>query len=297
VLDANEGMTYALPIAAVAAIALIWLVNIPGMNVATKLITALSPSSSGIDGNFATFQDLAAHPSFAAQEIREQLVSFAASVVQSSSATNTQKQQVLTLAVTEMQKQIASYPLDAREHLELSYTYRAGGDSADALKELQTAAVLSPKKEQIWIEEGSVEWDLGDIASAQADFNKAYALGPQFQDLAMYAAAGDIAVGDTAAADKILMSVFGTTSVDSDILAVAYYRAKDWQPLIALWKARAALPGATATTWFSFAAAYYAAGDNADAIATINKAVALFPDAASSGAAAIKQIEGKAAGQ
>ena len=85
--------------------------------------------------------------------------------------------------------------------------------------------------------------------------------------------------------------------MDSDILAVAYYQTKEWQPLIALWAARAAAPSATANTWFSLAAAYYAAGDNADAIATINKAVTLFPDASASGAAAIKQIEGKTAGQ
>ncbi|HQT83130.1 MAG TPA: O-antigen ligase family protein, partial [Candidatus Paceibacterota bacterium] len=129
-IGATDGLTYALPIAAVVAIGLIWTVNLPGMRVASELIVALSPSPSGIDGNIATFQDLAAHPSFAAQEVREQLVSFAASVAQSQSATTAQKQQALTLAVTEMQKQVAAYPEDAREFLELSYAYRAGGDNA-----------------------------------------------------------------------------------------------------------------------------------------------------------------------
>ncbi|HVB19865.1 MAG TPA: O-antigen ligase family protein [Candidatus Paceibacterota bacterium] len=296
-LTATDGVTYALPIATVAAFACIWFVNIPGMNAAGELITAISPSPSGVDGNIAVFQDLVTHPAFAAQEIREQLVSFAASVAQSSTATETQKQQALTLAISEMQKQVAAYPLDAREHLELSYAYQAGGDEADALKEVQAASLLSPKKEEILIEEGSIEWDMGNTAAVQADFNKAYALGPQFQDLAIYAAAGDIAVGDIASADKILLGAYGTTTVDSDVLAVAYYRTKDWPPLIALWKMRAAVPSATADTWFSLAAAYYAAGDTADAIATINKTVALFPDAASSGAAAIKQIEGKTVGQ
>ena len=45
------------------------------------------------------------------------------------------------------------------------------------------------------------------------------------------------------------------------------------------------------------AAAYYAAGDNADAIATINTVVATHPEAATSGAAAIAQIEGKTQGK
>ncbi len=252
----------------------------------------------GLLRNIEDFSNLAAHPSFAAQEVREQIVSFAASIAQNSSATDAQKQQAVTLAVTEMRKQVAAYPLDAREHLELSYAYRAGGDAADTLKEIQAAALLSPGKEEILIEEGSTEWDMGNVTGAQAAFNKAYALGPQFKDLATYAAAGDIVAGDTATADKLLISVFGTTAVDSDILAVAYYRTKNWPSLIALWAKRAAAPGATVNTWFSLASAYYVAGDTTGAINTINKAVTLFPDAATSGAAAIKQIEGgKPAGQ
>ena len=297
VLETGDGIAYALPIATVAAIALIWTINVPGMQVSSGLINALSPSSSGIDANISAFQDLTAHPSFAAQEIREQLISFSSSVVQSSQTTNDQKQKAVSLAVSEMQKQIAAYPLDAREHMELSFVYRTAGDNADALKELQIASTLSPKKEEIWIQLGATEWDLGDIKAAQTDFSTAYTLGSQFQGLAAYAAAGDIAMGDAAAADQILMKAFGTTNVDSDVLAVAYYHAKNWPRLIALWKERANKPDASVQTLFSLASAYYASGDSADAIKTINATVALHPEAASSAAAAIKQIEGKAAGQ
>ncbi len=293
VLDAEGGMMYALPIAAVVAAGIIWTVNVPGLQVAGELITALSPSASGIDANIAAFEDLAAHPSFAAQEVREQLVSFAASVAQSQSATTDEKQKIVSLAITEMQKQVAAYPLDARERLELSYAYRSAGDVADALKQVQAAALLSPKKEEIWIEAGALEWDLGDTKAAQSDFNAAYALGPQFAALATYAAAGDFAAGDAATADKVLLSAYGTTTVDSDILAVAYYRTKDWSRLIDIWKLRAT-PSAGAQTWFGLAAAYYASGNKAAAIKTINAAVALYPDASSSAAAAIAQIEGKA---
>ncbi len=292
-LTATDGVTYALPIAAVAVFALVWSVNISGMQAATKLIKAISPSPAGIKANIAAFEDLARHPAFAAQEIREQLVSFAASVAQSSQTTQEEKQRVVSLAVSEMQKQVAAYPLDARARLQLSYAYRAAGDGANVLKEIQAAIVLSPKKESFWIEAGSVEWDMGNIKAAQTNFNTAYQLGPQFTDLAIYAAAGNFAVGDTATADKVLQSVFGTTNVDSDILAVAYYRAKNWSRLIALWKVRAAAPDAGVEKWFSLAAAYYAAGDTVNAAATIRAAIAKFPEAASAGADALKQIEGQ----
>jgi tetratricopeptide (TPR) repeat protein len=171
--------------------------------------------------------------------------------------------------------------------------YRTAGDTANALKEIHAALLLSPNKEEFLIEAGALEWDLGNNKAAQTDFNTAYALGPQFSVLAIYAAAGDIAVGDQATADKTLLAAYGTANVDSDILVVAYYRAKDWPRLIALLKARTTASTASVENWFALASAYYSAGDKENAIATINKAVALYPSAASSGAAAIKQIQGK----
>jgi O-antigen ligase/Flp pilus assembly protein TadD len=292
-LSSEEGTTFALPIAAVAVFAVIWFVNISGMRAASKLIVAITPSSD-LSKNFAAFQDFAAHPIFTMQEVREQLVSFASAVVQSPSVQNELKQQAATLAITEMQKQEASYPLDARVHFQLAFAYRIVGDGANALKEIQNAINLSPKKIGFYIEKGTVEWDMGDMKSAQKDFTAAYELAPQFSDLAVYAAAGNFAIGDNAEADKILNDAFGTIDVDSDILAVAYYRSNDWPRLIKMLKARADKPTADARAWFSLAAAYYTAGDKAGAIQAINTATAKYPDSAETGAAAIKQIqEGK----
>jgi len=292
-LSGDDGVTLALPVAAVVALGCIWTVNVPGMQTAENLIKAMSPSEQGLAGNIVAFRDVAAHPAFAAQEVREQLVSFAASVVQNSQAGNEQKQQAVILAESEIKKQIAAYPEDAREQLQLAFLYRAIGDGADAIKQLSVAQALSPKKVDIFIERGAVEWDMGDVAAAQKDFNAAYELAPQFTDLATYAAAGDLAAGDTAAADAVLTKAFGTTVVDSDILAIAYYRTKNWPRLIALWKARTEKPDAAAQAWFSLAAAYYAAGDSSSAIATINAAAVRYPDAAASAQAALKQIEGR----
>jgi O-antigen ligase/Flp pilus assembly protein TadD len=302
VLGANEGVTYALPIAAVMALALIWTVNMPGMRVAKNLIVALSPSvfnpttqqPEHSESNIVAFEKLAQRPGFAAQEVREQMISFAASVVQSSWATDVQKQRIAALAVNEMKKQVEAYPTDTRERLQLSYAYRVLGDGAGARAELEAAHALSPKKQQILIEKGMLEWELGDMKAAQTDFRAAYALSPQFTDLALYAAAGDIAAGDIAAGDKLLVEVFGTTEVDSDILASAYFRSKNWPRLIALWKARTLKPDAKIEHWFALAAVQYTSGDNISAIQTVRKVMALYPNdagVANAGAAAIEQIQ------
>ncbi len=298
-LSPEEGVTYAFPIAAVVAGALIWYVNISGMTVSTNLIAAMSPSSQGVKENIRMFSELAAHPSFAAQEIREQIISLAASVVQNQQASNEDKQAAVSLAITEMQKQVAAYPLDARERLQLAYAYRLSGNSTEALREIREALKLSPGKVQILIEEGMTLWDQGDTHGAEKAFAAAYDLAPQFKDLAAYAAVGHIIVGNMKAADSVLISTYGSISADNDALALAYYRTKNWPRLAGIWKLRAEKPGASVEAWFSLAAAYYMAGDTQSSIKTINKTVELYPDTATraAAAAALSQIRAGTVGQ
>ncbi len=292
VLSSTAATTYALPITIVLTVGVLWTVNFTGMNTASKLIVAMSPSDD-LTKNLTTFESLTTGSNFAAQEVREQMVSFALAAAQSPSLPVELKQRAVSLAGSEMQKQVLAYPLDAREHIQLSYVYRAAGDAANALQEIKAAQLLSPKKEGFLLEEGNLAWDVGELKAAQAAFTAAYALGPQFQDLALYAAAGNIAAGDEAAGNKILLDTFGTIQVDSDVLSLAYYRGKNWPRLIGLWKVRAEKPDASVETLFSLAAAYYAAGDRASSIKTVNAAITKYPDAAAAGAAAIKQIQGQ----
>lgn len=126
--------------------------------------------------------------------------------------------------------------------------------------------------------------------AAALDFDKAYALGPEFQDLALYSAAGAIGEGDRAKAAKILATVPEEVQTNSDTLVIAYYRVKDWPDLIKLMTARTEKPGADAQAWFALAATYYESGDTASAINTLNATVAKFPDAKASADAAIAQI-------
>lgn len=292
VLSPEDGVTYALPVAIVVSSALIWSVNVSGMRTASLLITAISPSAD-VSKNIAAFESLSGRSSFALQEIREQMVSAAGAIVRSPSVSDEHKRRIASLAFGEMQKQVAAHPRDARSRLHLFYAYRIAGDSAHALTEIESAISLSPKKESFYIEKGTVEWDAGDAKAAQRDFNAAYALGPQFSNLAVYAAAGNIAAGDRTQADAILTSAFGTSVVDSDILAAAYYRVKDWQSLIRMLTLRTEKADAGAPAWFSLATAHYAAGDAASAIRAIRTAIAKYPspDVAASGAEAIRQIQ------
>ncbi len=277
--------------ACVGIVALIAFINYPGMRASSELIAALSNQPGGAPQNVAIFQDLVLHPSFAAQEVREQLVSFAQLVAQSNSVATDTVAEVTEMAVGEMNEQVTEHPGDARTLLELSLAYRTGNDAADSLKAILAAEAVAPNKEQIYIEEGVTRWDMGDATGAAAAFAKAYALGPQFTDLATYAAAGDFITGQPAAARAILQQSFGTTTVDSDVLGLAYYRTNDYPDLIRLWQLRAGESSATADTAYGLAAAYYIAGQKGAAIAAINAAMLKYPSTTSEGAALLSEIQ------
>lgn len=288
-INNNDIATIAIPVAVVVCSAIIWYVNLTGIGISGKLISALS--ANDVTQSEVAFQSLVASPNFATQEVREQMVSYASAVVNNAQISNEQKQSIVTLAITEMQKQVKAYPLDAREHMELSYAYRIAGDVQDSLSELTAALALSPKKEGILIEKGTLELSMNDTKAAQQDFNAAYALGPQFSDLAGYAAAGDILNGNQKGADAILLQSFGTTTVDLDILSSAYYHTKDWQHLIGFWRLRANRPGAPVESWYSLAASYYAAGNKTEAIRVLQSTEATYPESAATAESLIKQIQ------
>ena len=290
-LEGSAATPIALPIAGALLLVVLFYVNVPGMTAASELITAITPNNTSIQPNIATFKDLLTHPAFASQEIREQLVSFAGQVVGVQGIPDADKSAVATLAVTEMQKQVQAYPMDAREWLELELAYHSAGDLQDSLKAARTASALSPKKESIYIQEGAIYWDLGDTADASKAFSYAYSLGPQFTDLATYAAAGDIANGDIASGKQVLLEAFGTTTVDNDALGAAYYRVKDYPDLIALWQLRASNPNASLDTLFSLAAAYFLAGETNQAIAQVNAIVAKHPEAATEAQQFLAQLK------
>lgn len=285
-----DGMAYALPSAAVLAFAAVLVANVPGIAVAGKLIEALQSFPQGPSGNIAAFTELLARPAFAGQEVREQLVVLASLLARDQNTSDEIKRQASALAVSGMQTQVARYPLDTRGYFELAYAYSAAGDTRGAATAIAKALELTPTKEDLWTMAGAIAWSAGDPEAAKGAFNEAYKLAPGNRDLAAYAAAGYAAAGDAAAADEILMAAYGTTSVDAQILADAYYRTRDWPRLVRVWEVRAAQPDASVETLFNLAAAQYAAGKSAAAIATIQEAVKRYPEAAASGEAAIKQI-------
>jgi hypothetical protein len=196
-----------LPVVAALTVVLIYIVNVPALRTASSLIDALSSQPGGIQTNAQVFTSLAeTAPLGARQEVREQLVNFSLQALSRPDVLTDLKLQIGSLAINEMKKQVEEHPLDARQHLQLSIAYRAVGSLEGMLASIRDAKELSPRKQQIFIQEGIVLIELGRLQEGQAVLNEAYALDVRSSESAKYAALGNLIAGDRQQAEEILVA-------------------------------------------------------------------------------------------
>jgi O-antigen ligase/Tfp pilus assembly protein PilF len=288
--DSQSVSSVVVPVVTVALVLGLWFVNEPGIASGKDLIKALTPSNP--TAQFAYFKQAVADNGFATQEVREQLLQFAASAVGTPNLPDTTKQDIVTYAVQQMNLELKRAPQDSRLHLQLATLFRSIGDFPDAEKESAIAAQYAPTKQALIIEQGLEAWQSGDTAAARTFFEKAYALDMHNDQGAAYAAVGHIVTKDIPGAKTILQTHFGTTVVDQPVLIAAYYVPKDWADLLPILALHAKNKGDAATS-FQLAAAYNEAGQKAQAIQTVRDAIAAHPEAAAQGQAFLQQLGAK----
>ena len=292
VLGTSDFVTYGLPIGIVVLIVIVWTVNIPSMKAAGDLIVAITPSSDANAVNIDGFKKAYADNSFANQEITEQLITYTESAISNQQIATTDKQALYTYALQQTQALVTKIPQDARIRLEYALLYRAGGNYAQALDQIHMAEQLSPKKQSILIEEGIEQLQSGNAPAASAAFAQAYAFDTSFPDVGVYAAAGDILTGNTAAGKALLQKLYGTTIVDQDIVLLAYYQTKDFPDFIATWQKRVVDQNNSADAMFGLAAAYANAGQVANARTEVQAVIAQHPDQTAQATQFLQQLAG-----
>jgi len=281
------------PIVAAITVAVIWIVNVPGMSAATDVIKAQQPTSGGPQQNLALYQQTLAHGSFATQEIREQLVMFTARVVSEPSVSNELKAEFLTFARDQMEIELKRAPTDVRLLVEHASIYRAAGDYDNAVRFINSAIVLSPKKQALYLERAATLWAAGQQDAARASFLEAYELDTSFKEPIIYLAASEALSSRMPQARAILLETFGTTTVDSDVLWNAYATAKAYDDLLALQRLRILNSNGDPTQRLMLAKILAVAGRTEQARAEIQATIAAHPEAAQDGAALLSQIAGQ----
>ncbi len=278
------------PIICVVTVVVLWSVNVPGIRAANHLIYAISNLPQGYTENLKYFELALADDSFATQEIREQFGFFAMKVSLAEGVSDEFKMQVTSRAVEELNKEVTRVPNDARLRLQLASAYESAGDLEGALKELNEAMRLSPKKQNIIVHTGLLLIDNGRSQEGRTLLHKAYELDTSFEELAITAAAGDILSGEVVAGKAFLQEATGTTTPDNDTIFYAYYQAQQYPELIAVAKAKVANTNGSADARYRLVQAYAAARQFEAARTELMQTIATFPETRSKGEALMNQI-------
>ena len=249
-----------LPVLIIALCLSIYFANGKPIGANLTLIQAMQPAQQGPSQNLQDFQNALAYNTFGNPEIREQLITVAAQVYQTTSLDAATKQNFLQFAFVQMQQQLKETPLDARYQLFTGTFLDNIQQYQMAIPYLQQAVVLSPTKQTMMFELQKAYSYTGQYAQALAIAQKAYELDTDFSDAKDNYIAAAILNSD----DALVSQLWGNaTTTTSGTILQAY-----------LIKASVALQG----------------GDKKTAIADVEKDISIDPAFASQGNSIIQQI-------
>lgn len=284
----------AAPLVALAAVVVVgvsaWGANGSAYAANRTLIEGLSPQQGGIAVNLAKFKQALAYESFGTQEIREHLSQTAAQVGGMAEAPAHLKQEFYDLAVSEMQKQADEVPGSARFPFFIGILKDSFRDHEGARVALQKALDNSPGKQAIAFQLAMNAMARGDSDAATALFKRAYDAAPEYREAAILYALSLISSGKFDDAEPIVSEIAdGTYTPDQRILA-AYVAQGKYDKVAQLMSLYVALHPDDAKARVTEAAAFYAGGDKASAIRSLEATQKAIPQAASAAAALIQQV-------
>ncbi|MBI5470162.1 O-antigen ligase family protein [Candidatus Kaiserbacteria bacterium] len=284
----------ALPVAALCGAALVWgsawYVNARSLAENRALLSAIAPQSSGVLTNLENFKKAISYGTIGTQETREQLAQAASSIASAQNVANDVKQQFFDTAGKEMQLQAQESPLDARFPLFLGILLDSYGDYADGALALEKSHELSPKKQSILYEMGSNALARGDTKAALEDFKQAFELEESNITARLFYAAALIRTGNDALADQILAPALETGEAADARIAAAYAARGRYDKIVELWKARVKAMPDDSQSYFTLSAAYYAAGNSAQAIVVLQDVAKKIPSITTQAQTYIDQI-------
>jgi tetratricopeptide (TPR) repeat protein len=281
------------PLAIIILIAGIYFYNIRPIQENTGLIAALESCQGGSAGSvpdpalFEKTLSVGAYVGF--QETREQLLSCAGQVIGSQQIPGPTKQAFFTLAMNEIQNQIAATPKDARIYtLAGSFMNQVGG-WAQAETLLEKAHLLSPDKQSTDLELATTYVNDNKVDQAIALLDQAYHLATDDSAVKNAYVMTLIYAGREAEARSMFNndpSIFNTQQ-----MAQAYASAKQYDKAIAIYESLIGTSTDDVNLQAALAQTQYQAGMVSAAIQTLKSIETAHPEYATQIDAAIKQVQ------
>ncbi len=280
-----------LPVALVVTLILLYVVNGKPVLANLALIDAMRSQKSGLSTNLDYFKKALAYNTFGTPEIREHLALTAARFTALGTSVDLKtKQDFYNLAREELFKQTEVAPNDARVMMFTGALLDSFGDYAQAIKYLERALVLSPNKQSILSELGTVYLHLRDYPKALQVLRQSHEIEPEFSDARLMYAVGAIYAGRMDLVEKLLVPAYGTIAVPDNRLIKAYLDTKRYSNLIDIWKEQVKRNPNDAQQRLSLAASYLLAGERNKAIAEIQEVINKFPEFKQQGEYFISEI-------
>lgn len=162
------------PLVFIIMLGTVYFVNAPGIGASRDIIDAMTAPT--VKGRLEEFNSALGRNSFADQEIVEQLVQQAMSIVRNQQVSKEEKDAMIMRAELELLRLIEEKPGDARLHSFLSSFYRSIGALPQAQEQAAKARELSPDKQAIILEQGIIEIQLGNTDKTAEYFKTAFEL-------------------------------------------------------------------------------------------------------------------------
>ena len=264
-------------------------INGKGVLTANTLLNAISVPA-GTPSQIESFKKALSYNSFGNQEVREQLTQISTRVASSNLGVEV-KQQYLSLAGSEMQKQVTKINDDARTQIFTGTLFDAFGQYDKAQQYIERANELSPQKPTILFQLGLNTLNRGDKEGALKIFKQAYDLAPKYNQAQIFYALGAIYTKNEKLLKEILVPVYGSIIVDDNRLLQAYFNNKQLDKVLGIWELRVKKNPNSVQNHLGLAAAYLELNRRDDTVQEIQKAIELDVNFKKQGEFLIREIK------
>lgn len=257
----------------------LYTVDFRNISASKQLIEAIKGQQEGIEKNLFYFRNILKIEPFASQEVTEQLAQAAITIAGNNEVPQEIKNEFVTLAYQTLEKEIERAPDDARLRVFLGSFLNRLGRSSDALPHLLTAHDLSPTKQTISFELASAYMSLGRFDDALPLLERAFNDDPTYQNSRLTYAVGAIYANRLDLIEEILPPEFDDVVLQDERITKAYFDTNQYDKLLDTWKRRIEKEPENGQARVSLAAAYLLIDDRQSAIAALEEALKLQPDA------------------
>jgi O-antigen ligase/tetratricopeptide (TPR) repeat protein len=270
-IDTRVVEQIATPVVAVALVAVIYFVNLPGIQAASDIIDAFTSETPEV--MLEEFEEGLSRGSFGDQEIREQMTRQVQSIMQAPGVTEETKQRAAQKVEEELFKQAEEKPGDARVHVFISSFYRMTGNIDKAIEQLEIARALSPEKQQIIFEQGLVYLQKQEYQTAYDYFKEAYDLAPAFGQARIFFAIAAIYNGQSEQVDELINTEsLKRKFAQNDLAVQATYQTKQYDLLEGIFLLRIEANPNDPQLRVNLAVVYNESGDTERAVGILEQA-------------------------